>query len=235
MGFPITCEACREDVTGDMDLAGSQFCPRCGSAAIKIHMEASSLAVASSGIGVPSLHELTAVASLVMQTIIVPGNRTTDGQLIEAATLPWFEIVRILNEDPSAAFQIPPRKLEEVIAAAYKQSGFDEVTLTPRSNDFGRDIIAVKWGLGSVRVIDQVKAYKPDHLVTADEVRALIGVLLTDPTSAKGFVTTTSSFAPRIRSDPGISSLIPARLELIDGKTLLKRLQEVAFPKAKSD
>jgi hypothetical protein len=42
--------------------------------------------------------------------------------------------------------------------------------------DFGRDVLAVKRGLGIVRVIDQVKAYGPSHLVTADDVRALLGV-----------------------------------------------------------
>jgi len=46
---------------------------------------------------------------------------------------------------------------EEIIAGAYKKAGFDEVTLTPRSGDLGRDVIAIKKGLGSVRVIDQVK------------------------------------------------------------------------------
>jgi restriction system protein len=54
------------------------------------------------------------------------------------------------------------------------------VTLTPRSGDYGRDVIAVKRGLGFIRVIDRVKAYKPDHLVTADDVRALMGVLQGD-------------------------------------------------------
>lgn len=108
-----------------------------------------------------------------------------------------------------------------------RKAGFEEVTLTPRSGDLGRDVIAVKRGIATVRVIDQVKAYKPSLLVTAKDVRALMGVLQTDGAS-KGFVTTTSDFAPRVRSDPLISPLIPSRLELIDGKTLLMRLGELA-------
>jgi len=76
-------------------------------------------------------------------------------------------------------------------------------------------------------VIDQVKAYKPGHLVTADDVRALIGVLQGDGAS-KGFLTTTSDFAPLLRSDPFISPIIPSRLELIDGSTLLARLEALA-------
>jgi len=66
-----------------------------------------------------------------------------------------------------------------------RQSGFDEVTLTPRSGDYGRDVIAIKKGIGTIRVIDQVKAYKPGHLVGANDVRALLGALqVTEPLKA---------------------------------------------------
>jgi len=105
---------------------------------------------------------------LLTQTVIVPGVRTNEGTLIEAVTIPWFEIIELLNKDPNAAFQIPARTWEEIIAGAYRKAGFDEVTLTPRSGDHGRDVIAIKKAFGSVRVIDQVKAYKPGHLVTAE-------------------------------------------------------------------
>ena len=81
--------------------------------------------------------------------------------------------------------------------------------------------------IGSVRVIDQVKAYKPGHLVTADDARALYGVLMLDG-AAKGFLTTTSDFAPLLRSDLLLGPVIPSRLELINGKTLLMRLEELA-------
>ena len=114
-----------------------------------------------------------------------------------------------------------------MIAGAYKAAGFDEVILTPHSGDYGRDVIAIKYGLGSVRVIDQVKAYKPGHLVTADDVRALIGVLHGDGAS-KGFLTTTSDFAPRLKDDPLIAPFIPARLELTNGNKLMARLQELS-------
>ena len=77
--------------------------------------------------------------------------------------------------------------------------------------DDGRDVIAVKKGIGSVRVIDQVKAYKAGHLVKADDVRALMGVLQGDGAS-KGFLTTTSDFAPRIKDDPLIKPFVPSSL-----------------------
>src|SRR6266436_5756686 len=73
--------------------------------------------------------------SLLMKAVIVPGDRTPEGQLVEAVTLPWFEIIELLNRDPKLAFQLDPRKWEEMIAGAYEKAGFDEVTLTPRSGD----------------------------------------------------------------------------------------------------
>lgn len=171
-----------------------------------------------------------ASANLLLQTVVVVGDKTSEGRLIEAVTLPWLDIIERLKNDPTLAYQIPPRMWEEIVAGAYKKAGFDEVTLTPSSGDLGRDIIAVKRGLGSVRIIDQVKAYKAGHLVTANDVRALMGVLQGDRAS-KGFLTTTSDFAPKIREDPLIRPFIPSQLELINGPMLLKRLEELAKKK----
>jgi restriction system protein len=169
--------------------------------------------------------------NLLLQTVIVAGVKTDEGQLIVAVTLPWFEIIAFLSRDPSLAYQITARKWEEIIAGAYQRAGFDEVTLTPRSGDLGRDVIAVKRGLGTVRIIDQVKAYGPNHLVTADDVRALLGVLQGDKAS-KGFLTTTSDFAPKLRDDILLKPFMPAQLELINGKMLLARLEGLAKKKA---
>jgi restriction system protein len=174
-----------------------------------------------------SAQDKGSLAALILQTVIVPGARTDDGRLIEAVALPWFDIIALLQKDPSIAFQLSPEKWEEVIAGAYKKAGFDEVTLTPRSGDYGRDVIAIKKGICSIRVIDQVKAYKPPHLVTADDVRALMGVLPGDGAS-KGCLTTTSDFAPKIKTDPLIVPFIPSRLELVNGTELLARLEELA-------
>ena len=163
----------------------------------------------------------------LLQTVFIPGAKTDEGQVVEAVALPWFEIIKALQGDPSIAFQISPRKWEEIIAGAYREYGFDEVTLTPASGDLGRDVVAIKHGLGTIRVIDQVKAFGPNHRVTANDVRALLGVLEGDKAS-KGFVTTTSDFAPKLREDPLIKCHIPTRLELINGETLLTRLSELA-------
>lgn len=221
----IACRNCEivldEDPNGDAETR--KPCPNCGSRA-RIY----SVSMKST-MRIESTTEAAMISStnLLLQTVIVPGRKTDEGQLIEAVTIPWLEIIELLRNDPGIAYEIPPLKWEEIIAGAYKKAGFDEVTLTPRSGDHGRDVIAVKRGLGSVRVIDQVKAYKPDHLVTANDVRALIGVLHGDGAS-KGFLTTTSDFAPKIQKDPLILPFIPSRLELINGTMLVKRLEELA-------
>ena len=200
-------------------------CPICGSKARKffVRMEARIQVEAR----VSATLSTTSPSNLVLQMVVVPGERVEEGRLIEAVTLPWFEIIERLEKDPDLVHKMPARLWEEIVAGAYKKAGFDEVILTPRSGDYGRDVIAIKKGLGSIRVIDQVKAYKPGHLVTANDVRALLGVLQGDGAS-KGFITTTSDFAPRIKEDPLLVPFMPSRLELINGAMLLKRLQELA-------
>lgn len=165
--------------------------------------------------------------SILLQAVIIPGDKTTEGQLVEAVALPWFEIIELLGRSPDTIYDIDWRKWEEIIAAAYKQQGFD-VTLTPRSNDKGRDVIATSKHLGSIRFFEQVKAYRPGHVVTAEEVRAMVGVLDLEGNVSKGLVTTTSAFAPGIEQDPNIVRLMPYRLELKGRVALLEWLAKVA-------
>jgi restriction system protein len=171
----------------------------------------------------------TTQPTVLTQAIVTELEKTDEGGIIQVIAPAWIAIIQEILKDPDAIYRIPSRKWEEIIAGAYEQSGlFDHVTLTPRSGDYGRDIIAERSGWGSVRYIDQVKAYKPGHLVTADEVRALSGVLHADRKANKGIVTTTSAFAPRIAQDPSISPYLPTRIELIDGKELIARLAKLA-------
>lgn len=171
---------------------------------------------------------------LVSQAVIIPYEKTFEGELIRAQTIPLLAIIKRIIEDPSRMFQIDPRKWEEIIVASYEASGlFDEVTLTPRSGDRGKDLIAVKKGFGSVQIVESVKRYTPGHLVTAEEVDALIGVLAKRPQTNKGIISTTWEFAPKITEDPDISRLIPYRLELVNGADLVKRLKDYTTPNSK--
>ena len=164
--------------------------------------------------------------NILLQTVVEFGEKVDDGQLILAVTWPWYGIIEALEQDPEFAFRMTPRQWEEMVAGSYERAGA-EVILTPASADRGRDVIATFHGLGKVRVLDQVKAYRPGHLVTADDVRALFGVVTADGAS-KGFLTTTSDFAPRLREDPLIVPHIGPRLELVNGTQLFTRLKELA-------
>ena len=177
---------------------------------------------------VKNLADSTAEVALAVSSVIETYGQTSDGPLIHALDTTWRCIVKRLNRDWKEAMMIPSRVWEEMIAAAFDQEGYDEVILTPQSGDHGRDVIAIRRGIGCVRIIGSVKAYKPGHLVTHDDVRALAGVLHGDPKASKGIITTTSDFAPRIGTDPYIAPLMPFRLELMNGNALQSWLSKVA-------
>lgn len=151
---------------------------------------------------------------LIASQLVLFGEKSTEGQLIEAVMVPWPAIFREMQQDADFLLKFDPRKFEELVAAAYDEEGC-EVTLTPRSGDRGRDVIAIYPGLGRLRILDQVKRYAPGHVVKADEVRSLYGVLVHDTAASKGVVTTTSTFAPGVREE--FADVMPTRLDLRDG------------------
>lgn len=158
--------------------------------------------------------------ALLREEVLQLGERGQDGQLVLGLFPAWEAIVAMLAKDPLALYHIAGRKLEELVAASYEAAGYDEVTLTPRSRDHGRDVIAVKRGWLTVRIVDQAKAYKPGSRIPADDVRAMLGVVLGDPRASKGVITTTADFAPEIAKDPIIAPHMPFRLELVNGERL---------------
>lgn len=157
--------------------------------------------------------------AIVKVELLIP-----DGQIITLIDPVYSYLVGEIEKNPDIIYQIDPRKWEEIVAAAYDKAGFDEVILTPRSGDFGRDVIAIKKGFGSIKFIDQVKAYKQGHIVNADEVRALLGVLSGEQDASKAIFTTTSTFAPKIEEDKFIKPFLPTRLELVNKERLIARL-----------
>jgi restriction system protein len=165
--------------------------------------------------------------SLLLQALVTREKKVADGYLVQVLHPAWTRILSLIKEDPNSIHCLSPVQFEELIAASYDKAGFDEVILTPRSGDLGRDVIAIKRGWGSVRIIDQAKCFAPGHLVTANDVRALLGVLQADHGATKGVVSTTAGFAPGVPSDPFIAPFVPYRLELVDGKELMHRLSQL--------
>jgi restriction system protein len=161
-------------------------------------------------------------------SIIIPGDKTREGILVESVGIAWLAFKRAIDADPGLMSRITPRTWEEILAAVYKAKGFETVVLTHQSGDNGIDWIAEKRGFGAVRFVGQMKHYKDGHLVTAGEVRSMFGVLAGDPRASKAIVATTSDFAPRILQDPAIAGAVPTRLELMNGVALRTWLEELA-------
>jgi restriction system protein len=166
------------------------------------------------------LFEPASTASITLSGIVTPERKVPEGLLIKVASLAFAHILEEIEKDGQKIFEIPPDKWEEIVAGAYDQAGFDEVILTPRSGDHGRDVIAIRKGIGSIKIINSVKAYKPSHLVGYDDVRALLGVLSGERDASKGIMITTSNFPPKIMQDPYIAPFVPYRLELMNGVQL---------------
>ncbi len=123
-----------------------------------------------------------------MSSIIVPEKRNAQGIIISAHAIAWAEICRHLVNDWSKAYEIPATKWEEIVAGAFDKAGYDQVFLNasirrpwPRCHRSQR-------GVGSIKIIGSVKAYKPTHIVGYDDVRALLGVLSGETDASKGMV-----------------------------------------------
>jgi restriction system protein len=171
---------------------------------------------------------------LLQATVTTSRGETVEGQLIQAVQLPWLRIFDEIDRNPKFLhrFAQHPREFEEFIAATYALTGeYDDVTLTPRSRDGGRDVIVVKKGFGSIRILDQVKAHSPGHLVDANDVRALFGVLNLDHNASKGVITTTSDFAPGVFKE--FDKAMPYRLQTKNGAQLVDWLKEIAAKRAR--
>jgi restriction system protein len=111
-------------------------------------------------------------------------------------------------------YQIDCWKWEEILAGAYKQAGWEIVTLTPKRGDKGIDVIAERRGWGQLRflLLDQMKAYKPEHLIGPEEIREMGGGLFANPNASTALITTTSDFTPgAIEAAAGLAPRIQLR------------------------
>ena len=174
---------------------------------------------------------LPTTPALSISSLIIPERTVPEGLLIRSVSVVWNEIVQRLGSDWSVAFQLTPRQWEELIAGALqndKEIKFDEIILTPRSGDHGRDVIAIKNGRMALKILGSVKRYKPGHLVDYDEILSLIGVMNGELNASKGIITTTSDFPPLVNEHPFIKPHVPSRLQLINGEELQKWLAELA-------
>jgi len=117
------------------------------------------------------------------KTLVLPPDRKTIG---------GPQTLRLLKTSiPQRFMNVSPYEFEEVICQMFKDAGFS-AELTPRSSDFGADIILKKIGIDE-RIAVQVKRYAPDHKVGVKEIsQAVAG--REHYQCDKSMVITTSSF-----------------------------------------
>src|SRR5262249_5855492 len=128
---PVTCSSCRTalDEAAGLEPGERRPCPICGSTVRTFPAAASFVVdadvIASASAISASLQSIAATSHLLLKAVVVPGEKTAEGTLIQAVAIPWFEIIERLRIDPNLAFQIPARTWEEIIAGAYHKAGFE--------------------------------------------------------------------------------------------------------------
>ncbi|WP_370691289.1 restriction endonuclease [Bradyrhizobium sp.] len=150
------------------------------------------------------------VATVVVSGLIIPERQDAEGILVKSYGALWLEIARQLGTDWSKAFQLSSREWEEMLAGAFAKEGY-QVTLTPSSGDRGRDVIAVRDGVGSMRILGSMKRYAPDNLVTRAHVHEMFGVVGTDLGATKGIM------RPRLTSRRSSSPIRASRRQFHTG------------------
>lgn len=115
--------------------------------------------------------------------------------LVSVSSLPLRLISRILRA-PHELNNLTPRQFEEFIAETLAQLGFRDVTLTPRSRDGGKDVIASHQVNGiPLSFYFECKKYADGHKVQLETLRALLGTLAHEARDVnKGVLVTTSTF-----------------------------------------
>jgi restriction system protein len=105
------------------------------------------------------------------------------------------EVLQYFARHPELLFSLRPRKFEEVIAAIFRNHGYD-VELTPESRDGGVDILAVRKSDLTGRSLNLIecKRYEPSNKVGIGIVQRMLGVV-DHHRATKGIIVTTSTFS----------------------------------------
>ncbi len=105
-----------------------------------------------------------------------------------------YEFIEYFKQYPEKMYEMPPRRFEELIAAIFKNNGFD-VYLSPCTRDGGFDVRAIRHDklTGQNIYLIECKRYAPDNKVGISVVDRLLGVVNRNNAS-KGIVATTSTF-----------------------------------------
>lgn len=121
-------------------------------------------------------------------------------RLLQAEELP-LRLLQAVLTDPRHLQELTPRQFEEFVAEIVDGLGFTDVTLTPKSGDGGRDVIAS-------RLVNDIpltfyfecKKYAEGNKVQLDTLRALLGTVAHHGSEANiGVLVTSSTFTKGCR------------------------------------
>jgi len=134
----------------------------------------------------------------------------------------------LLTRGRSLAEILDPYQFEELIGVIYAQEGWQNIELTPKSRDGGKDVIAKRITSGTTTVAYiQVKKNTESHKVGITEVKEFVATVAADKVDM-GYIVTTSYFsrpATRWLQEKGGSL---ALVELVNRETLLSKMQRIA-------
>lgn len=107
------------------------------------------------------------------------------------------QLIKLIQEDSSHIYRITTREFEEIVAEIFRAQGY-QVTLTKRTRDGGKDVIAIHrnaLGLETCYFIE-CKRHALDSKVDVGIVREVYGVHSTRNGPNKSIIATTSTFTP---------------------------------------
>ena len=131
--------------------------------------------------------------------IILPGEFQERFKTVKFMPLTLYNKV---IDDPALMREIDPRDFEYFVADLIQKLGFDDVDVTPQSNDGGRDVIATRTVNGIKMLFAfECKRYAESRTIGPSIMRSLIGTVNQKDTQANmGVLVTTSSFTPKSRT-----------------------------------
>jgi hypothetical protein len=127
-----------------------------------------------------------------------PENSPDESSIVRVTGFVGPEIVKFFHKYPDALKTIDRRKFEEFVAELFLGFGF-EVELTARTRDGGKDIIAISRREVHVKHLIECKRPDPGNPVRVEQVRALLGVKVSDRATKAILATTTHFSADALR------------------------------------